>query len=433
MAIATRYPTRPLDCWGKLREIRRKYAVHSWDVKERGGFAVAAQLPLMPVVAGIGEFARRIYGPYFSKAMREPEVLRQFHEAADAGGYPRGEMCSSMHHQIGQMLLGLTQIDPMTGVSRPVDFILETNFCHSVSKTAQIGGEVMGVPFFVIDVPHTGGEAAQRYVYGQLMDAIGWLEEITGRTFDDGKFVEAMTHWWQRGALYAGIGETLKAIPAPIDYWQVRALRVPAQVAGHTAEVAEFYQMALDEVRERVKEGISAFGVEACRLSHEGEEMFYADKLLADTVMRYGAVFVTGDVGFNTGLWYIEEDGSWRAAPTLQEMGLTLRTREDAVNLLARSFVDYGPIFHCLRVGEKPTEVVKKSQDWHSQGAVLHMDIGCRGMATGVLEAKIALEEAGFPTVSYESSNSDPRDFTPGQVTDRLESFLERLGLERLS
>ncbi|MDP6511240.1 MAG: hypothetical protein QGH23_08540, partial [Dehalococcoidia bacterium] len=63
MAIATRYPTRPLDCWGKLREIRRKYAVHSWDVKERGGFAVAAQLPLMPVVAGIGEFARRIYGP----------------------------------------------------------------------------------------------------------------------------------------------------------------------------------------------------------------------------------------------------------------------------------------------------------------------------------------------------------------------------------
>ncbi len=433
MAVATSYPTQPVECWGKLRELRRKYAKQAWEVREQGGLVVAAQLPAMPLVAGLGEFARRIYGAYFSKAMREPEVLRQFHEAADAGGYSRGDMCSSMHHQIGQVLLGLTQLDPFSGVSRPVDFVFETNFCHSAAKTAQIAGEVMGVPYFVVDVPHIEGEAAQRYVAGQLMDSIGWLEEVSGRTFDDGRFVEAMAHWWQRGVMYARVGECLKAIPAPIDYWQVRALRVPAQVGGHTAEVAEFYEMTLAEVEDRIRGGVSAFGVETCRLSHEGEEMFYAEKFMGETVQRYGAVFVVGDTGFNTGLWHISDDGSWKSAPTLKEMGLTLRSREDAIDLLARGFVDYGPIFHCQRLGEKPQEVVKRSQEWHSQGAVIHMDIGCRGMSAGMLEARMALEQEGVPTVIYESSNSDPRDFTPSQVADRLESFLERLGLSRLT
>lgn len=433
MAVATRYPTRPLECWAKLRELRRKYAKHTWEAQEHGGLVVAAQLPAIPLVAGLSDFARRIYGPYFNKAMREPEVLRQFHEAADARGFPRGDMCSSMHHQIGQMLLGLTQIDPISGASRPVDFVFETNFCHSAAKTAQIAGEVLGVPYFVLDVPHMGGEAVQRYVAGQLADAIGWMEEVTGRTFDDGRFLEAMVNWWRRGVAYARVGECLKAIPAPIDYWQVRALRVPAQVGGHTAEVAEFYEMTLAEVQERVREGISAFGMETCRLSHDGEELFYAEKFMGDTVLRYGAAFVVGDVGFNTGLWQIDEDGSWRPAPSLEAMGVSLRTREDGIGLLARAFVDYGPIFHCLRLDQRPTQVVKRVRDWHAQGAILHLDIGCRGMAPGILEAKMALEREGIPTVTYEASNSDPRDFTPTQVTDRLESFLERLGLTRLT
>jgi benzoyl-CoA reductase/2-hydroxyglutaryl-CoA dehydratase subunit BcrC/BadD/HgdB len=51
----------------------------------------------------------------------------------------------------------------------------------------------------------------------------------------------------------------------------------------------------------------------------------------------------------------------------------------------------------------------------------------------GVLEAEAMLKKEGIPVVTYEASNGDPRDFTPEQVEERLEAFLERIGLDRLS
>jgi hypothetical protein len=42
------------------------------------------------------------------------------------------------------------------------------------------------------------------------------------------------------------------------------------------------------------------------------------------------------------------------------------------------------------------------------------------------------VQDEGVPVVTYEGSHVDPRDFDFGQVSDQIESLLERLGLAKM-
>ena len=429
MTTITRYPTRSLAIWPKLKELRRQLNQEAWAVQDAGGVVAASQTCCHALLAGLGPFARRLYGPYFSKAMRTPDILVEYHQVADGRGYPRGEMCSSMHHHVGELLLGLTTINPWNGAPSPVDLVFEMEFCSSVAKTAQLAGEVLGVPHFVLDVPQGGGESAVQYVATRMQDAVDFLVRVTGKEYQDEWLIEAVENWWERGALIARICRANQAVPATVDHHLVQQLVVPSIVAGHRREVVEFYEELLAEVEERVRDGISVRGVETARLSHEGEPMYYAEDFVADLVGRYGAVIVGGFVGFTQGLWEITPDGRWTPVPSFRDLGVTLRNRDDALHFLARGYALNAPIFHCVRLDEKSGEYLNRARDWRCDGSIIHLDIGCRYQAAGMLEAKLVLEQAGIPAVTYQASCGDSRDFSPQQVGDALESFMERLGL----
>jgi benzoyl-CoA reductase subunit B len=309
---------------------------------------------------------------------------------------------------------------------------MEIEFCHSVAKTAQLAGEILGVPHFVLDIPQEGGEAAVKYTAARLHDAIDFLVRATGREYRDEWLVEAVKNWWEQGILVSRICCANQAVPAPLDFRMLQELRVPSVVAGHLPEVVDYFEEVLAEVEDRVRDGISASGVETARLAHEGEPMFYAENFIPDLARRYGAVIVGGFTAFSRGVWDISAEGRWTLAPRFKELGVELRSREDALEFLARCYVDHRPLYHCVRLEEKMGEYLHRAQDWNCQGSILHLDVGCRNQAAGMLEAMHVLEAGGIATVTYESSNGDPRYFSPQQLTDKLESFLERLGLTPL-
>lgn len=431
MATVTEYPTRPLECWGKMKELRRRLFRLSWEVREQGGVVIATQQLPFALVAGLGPFGRRLYGPYFGKAMRQPEIVTSYHEVADTAGFPAQVMCSSMHHYLGELLLGLTTKDPKTGDLNPVDFVLETQFCHSVGKTAQLAGELLGVPHFVVDIPQEGGEKAVEYAAAQMSEAIDWMVKVTGKEYNDEWLIEAAENWWETRALWSRICYANRAVPAPLDYHLLHDLVVPCSLGGHEREGVEFAKTLLAEVEDRVRDGISARGVETCRLSHEGEPMFYAQSFVPDLLYRYGAVLVGGFTSFSGGFWNIDEDGRFTPVPRLRELNVSLRDRSDALKFLAGAYVNHVPVYRCQ--GPKIGEYLNRVSDWKCDGVVIHQDIGCRSQMAGVMEAEAALKRAGIPVVMYEASNGDPRDFTPEQVEERIEAFLERLGHDRIS
>jgi benzoyl-CoA reductase/2-hydroxyglutaryl-CoA dehydratase subunit BcrC/BadD/HgdB len=148
---------------------------------------------------------------------------------------------------------------------------------------------------------------------------------------------------------------------------------------------------------------------------------------------QFGGVYVGGDLIHIYAAWNTLDltNGDWVAAPsTPEEAGHTLRTREDALRMLADLYIRRRP--HMCRVEAKAEEYVKLAQGWKADAFVIHIDRGCKNLQAGVLEAKLSLEEAGIPTLLYEGSGYDPRDLSESQVLDRFDAFMESLGLARI-
>jgi len=60
----------------------------------------------------------------------------------------------------------------------------------------------------------------------------------------------------------------------------------------------------------------------------------------------------------------------------------------------------------------------------------LHYNRGCEGLTLGVAENRMALADAGIPVTSYEGNMGDEREFDLANTKDRIDSFMESMGLK---
>jgi len=51
----------------------------------------------------------------------------------------------------------------------------------------------------------------------------------------------------------------------------------------------------------------------------------------------------------------------------------------------------------------------------------------------GQLENRLALIREGIPVLTFESNMADHREFDEAQILDRLDAFMENLGLRKLT
>ena len=123
-------------------------------------------------------------------------------------------------------------------------------------------------------------------------------------------------------------------------------------------------------------------------------------------------------------------------ALTPVERGIELKTREQTVEELARWYLlrDGGPTslisFYSPESRNRLVPLVV--QQWQAKGVIMHLNRGCEGTAFGQMENRLALMKAGIPILTYEGNMGDKREFDEAQAVDRLESFMESLGLKKL-
>jgi benzoyl-CoA reductase subunit B len=416
-----------------MKELRRMHFRNTWDAHDRSEVVIQGLVEqFLAYFAGMGDFANPSFGPYFTTLMRDHQAGIRVHEAAEAAGYG-SNCCTAMRCHLGQMLQGLSSKNPKGGTMK-ADMVFQFSNCPAISKMAQIFAEHMDIPHFIIDMPYSDTPESRDYLVSMMQEGIEWMEKITGRRYDDQKLFQALKNEWDAGWYLAKVYEANKAIPAPFDYRQLWSLRLPSVIMRHKNETVQFYRDLLAEAEERVKQGISAHGVELCRLTHEGLPPFYNMNIFRYPV-RYGAVVVAGmEVFASFAVWRRLEDGTWRAAPTwdelLGELRIEeLRTREDALRVMAEEHIRYLP--NGSYPYDKPAQYVKRVEDWKAGGVIFHLDRGCRGASCGLMEGRLAVSQAGIPNVTYEASQADCRDYDEAQITDRLDSFLESLGLDR--
>lgn len=429
MATDQQYPTRPLECWEKAEELRRFHGRHVWEVQKKGGLLIHGMADFQGVLAGMGDFAQTEFTPHFGALMKDPREAIKCHEATEARGFSH-DLCSSMRCHLGAMFLGFGFTSIQGERLRP-DLVLQSVPCNSLPKTSQLYSEYWGLPSFTVDIPWKESPATFKYLADQLRELIEWMEKVTGKKYDDERLLQGVRNEWRCLALFARVLDLNRAVPAPLDLRHIFPLQIPALLQPHRDEVVAFYGELLAEVEERVKDGISARGHETRRIMHGGfTPMYYMDILRYPA--QFGAIYVTSDLAWRNGAWTTmsSEDGGWKPAPlTPEEAGFSLRTRGDALRLIAELSIHYRT--PTCPVEAMPGHYTGLVQGWKADAAIIHIDRGCKGRHASILEARLALQENGVPTLVYEGSGYDPRDFNEAQVLDRMDTFMESLGLAR--
>lgn len=433
MPTITRYPTKPIECWNMMKDLRRAHFRHTWEAHSKGDVVILGIFEwFLCLFSGLGDFANPSYGPYHTVFMRNQAELIKNLEYTEQLGFTH-DVCSAMRSHLGQIYRGLTTRSPLGDTVIP-DFVFQPSLCHSVVKTGQLASEHLGIPYFDLEFSYKSTPQTKKYLIAQMQEAIEWMEQVTGRKYDDEKFIAALNNEWESMVLWARICEFQKAVPAPMDIRMMRSLRLPGVTLRHKKEAVIYFRTLYDEVQQRVKDGISAKGIETARLTYEGGTTHYNPSFFLRQPEKYGAVIVASQGAFTTmGVWQVHhEDGTWTAARTPKERGIEIRNREQGLESLAELYLDYYPILRWAGQGSHPQEFVKRVRDYSAVGAVFGLDRGCRALSAGEEEAKLAVQRAGIPVTMYEVCMCDPRDTDQQRIQDQMDAFFESLGLLKL-
>lgn len=432
-----KYKTKPFQCWAKAKELRMEHYKDIMTAKEKGKLLVTGGTEgFVALPAGLGDYVYFGAEPYGATISADEAFSLKCMETAEARGYAR-DLCGYMRNYLGSAFLNRFYFG---GEFPKPDFCLQMHICDTHGKWHQLTSGYYQIPMFTIENPSApntyqgkkGQEMRKQFLASQIYDSIEWMEKITGRKFDDGKLIEAITNEFRSTSLWAQICILNQNIPAPLDEKTAFSLYVLSVITRHKKEVADFYVELKQEVEERVKDKIVTLSIQRCRLFHDSQPPWpWLD--IFRYVEKYGALFVGSQYLFGLGGAMREsEDGTFVAAVPPEDRGIVLKTREDAVNALADWYVEHplSQIMHFPVV--RSDQLVRMMKQWHAQGMVIHLNRGCEGTAIGQMENRLALQKVGIPVMTYEGNLADKRELDPAQIMDRIDAFMESLGLKKI-
>jgi benzoyl-CoA reductase subunit B len=257
-------------------------------------------------------------------------------DAAESVGFAR-DLCSYMRIYWGGMHLDKYLYG---GKFPKPDFIFQTQICCSHSKWYQHVAKEEKVPQFYVDVgvgPYKDMNADRLdYVTNQLHDGIEFLEKVTGRKFDDEKFLKAVKNEMRSTSRWADICALNKVKPAPLDEKTMYSLYVLATLSKSSQWCADFYDELYDEVKDRVARGIAAVPNEKCRMMSDTQPPWSFLKIFR-YLETYGAVSIGSLYTFALeGIWEDKPDGSWGGRTLPWEKGIEMNTRDQIAAPLCR-------------------------------------------------------------------------------------------------
>ena len=433
MARQATYPTEPLRCWGKAKQLREQYYLDYASAKERGGIRWAGSAWTFDAIpAGLGKDVYPLTGePYAAAVALDRKFNQECQNATEAAGFAR-DLCAYMRTYWGSITLDRYLYG---GPFPKPDFNFQTVICGSHSKWYQHAAKLEGTPARFIDVavgPYKDlTEARLMYVVDQGLESIEWLEKVTGRRFDDELFIQAVRNEMRSTSLWAEICTLNKARPAPLDEKTMFSLYVMATLHKSSQWCADFYEELRDEVRDRVARGIAAVPNERCRIISDTQPPWAFLKLFR-YLEEFGAVSVGSLYTFGLeGIWETKPDGSWGPRTTPMAQGIDITSREQAMRL----YCDWNlskPQWQHFYDPRLKTEMMKTIvREWGVDGVILHLNRGCEGLSLGIMENRIGLAAAGIPVMSYEGNMGDEREFDLQRTQNRIDSFMEILGLKR--
>jgi len=433
----TKYPTEPLQCWNKAKELRQRYYDDYAKAHEKGGIRWAGGAWSFDAVPmGLGPDVYPLTSePYAASIAFDREFSKRCLEATEKKGYAR-DLCSYMRNYWGSVLLNEYAFG---GPFPKPDFIWQDHVCCSHAKWYQVVRELEGgdIPYYCVDVavgPYQELSARQhgvQYVVDQMHEGIEFLESATGRQYDDALLIEAVKNECRSTSVWAEISALNKTVPAPLDEKTMYSLYVLGTLHKASKQVADLYEELRDEVRDRVARGVAAVGNERCRIITDTQPPWGFLKVFR-YMEKYGCVSVGSLYTFALiGAWEDKPDGTWGPRTTPMEAGTPMETRDQALHILADWNLSKPEWQHFYSPHIKSDLMLRMAKEWKLDGIMLHYNRGCEGLSLGIAENRLALIDAEIPVMVFEGNMGDESEFDEAATRNRIDSFMESLGVKR--
>jgi len=327
---------------------------------------------------------------------------------AENASYSR-DICSYARTDIGAVLSGKT---PVRKLPRPDLLLACTNICQTVLFWYRVLAHHFDVPLILIDTPFIYTQVpdhAVAYVKRQIEDAIPIAEKVAGKALDAKRLEEVAFLSQEASRMWMRIIERCQHRPAPISVFDQFIQMAPVVEMRGEPFTVDFYASMLREVDRRIERGIGVVKNERKRLLWDNLPIWHRLRYLAEYLGRHGIVLVASTY---TNAW--------------GELADLIDTR-DPIDGMARTYIY--PILN-RGTGDKLVTMKRMIDKYHLDGVILHSDRSCKPYSIGQIDQRDRIiRECGVPALLLEADHNDPRIFAEEQVANRMDAFIEMLGV----
>jgi len=325
-------------------------------------------------------------------------------EVAEKMGFSR-DLCSYARGDIGS---AVTKGGPIGGLPKP-DFLLAcNNICGTVFKWYQELARYFDVPMFLMDTPfihNVKTEHATEYVRQQCLELVGFLEERTGKEFSEQRFAEVALLSVEAVDLWKQVLITAEHRPSPFTCFDAFIHMAPIVTLRGTREVVDYYKLLVQEMRQRIEDGVSAVPEEKYRLIWDNIPIWYEMRNLGNLFASNNACLVADTY---TTAWAVD-----------------IRIDEPLTSMADA----YTKVYLNISIDLMIEQLLDLMQRYDADGLVMHSNRSCKPYSLGQYDlAREVTEKTGKPALIIEADMTDSRVYSEAQVRERVEAFIESLG-----
>lgn len=333
--------------------------------------------------AGLTPYSVEALSCFIAGTKCEQAFLRKTEEE----GFPE-TMCSYHRVFLGAALSGL--------LPKPKCTVYTNLACDGNMMTFPYLKQTYELPGFYIDVPYEKNQESVQYVAEQLRNLKKFLEDVTGRQITEDAVAKAVDNS-KKAAINYQKQLSLRKDHDPVTSLtnELYAIFMCHLMAGSEVSL-KYTQMLLEDVKKAPKgEGLHVLWMHIMPFLQEPvKEVFNYSK-----TMHISACDFVAD-------------------------GFRMMQSDDPYEALAEKMV------YCIYNGsvkqriEMARELAKETQ---ADGGVLFAHWGCKGTIGASSLIKSSLEESGLPTIVLDGDGCNPANTSDGQVSTRLQAFVEML------
>lgn len=282
----------------------------------------------------------------------------------------------------------------------PLAVVPSSHVCDHNTKSFDLIARMANRPFFLLDVPYDAGSDAVAYLATGLKEMVAFLEEHLHERLAPERLAEAFARSNHSRELLLKVNELRRRPDSPLRGSRALGFLSPTHLLIGSAESVEFFKRLHDDL---------------CRYSWPSAGGCRRLVWLHLTPREDGPVKAVLDDGERCRIVFEEiNQVVW------EPLDITHPFESLAQKLLSNDWVG--------SVQRRLDRVVQMVRDFRADGVVHFSHWGCRQSAGSVGLLARGLEEFGIPFLSLDGDCVDPRQGSGGQLTTRMEGFLEMLG-----